>query len=573
MNDEGNMSIFHPLNVDAAKLNKHQKFNNPFYYTPDELTLEAARQLQEHLPLHPTEGKMCGVLVVEYHGAIGFLTAYSGQISDDMAREVGQSWIGCPPIVDYLQPDGYFKTREREISDINRRIKEKETSHDFISTKSELQNLKAEAEKEIARRKAVMKDAKAKRDKLRESDSASDEASLIRESQFLKAEVHRAKVRYRKLVDEAEAKVKSTDDEIEGLKRKRKLLSDHLQSWLFNQFVLLNARGESRAMPDIFHDYYRSVGSKMQNASTPCPSGAGECCEPKLLQYAFAHGMHPISMVAFWWGPSPKNELRRHGNFYPACSGRCKPILDWMLRGLDVETNPLHSEVHQPLSVVYEDEYIAVVNKPAGMLSVPGKSQRESVVSLLAKRWGDGARPHTVHRLDMATSGLMVVAKNEHCQRNLQRQFEARTVKKEYIAVVKASNDDFKIGNKSNDVGCSKEIPVSGRISLPLRADTNDRPRQVVDYENGKPAVTLYRVLSRVSESDGQVVTLALRPLTGRTHQLRVHCASQDGLDAPIIGDSLYGSPAERLYLHAAFLEFIHPITGKRLHFRQDIIK
>lgn len=546
--------LFHRLD---GSVPSDSKLNNPFHYKPDSLILAAAKELQSHLPPEPEEGKMWGVLVVEYQGQLGFINAYSGQISKAMADKIGPDWAGCPPVFDYLQPDGYFKTHEAEITAINNRLDALLDNDDYLRQKRAIAKLKKEGEDKIERQRSLMNEAKQRRHERRAQGGLTDKelSDMERESQFLKAELHRAKVNYRKSLADAESKLSVYESEINSLQRHRTILSERLQSWLFNHFVLLNARGERKPMPEIFREYYLSNASaKLQarilalnpgsDATLICPSGAGECCEPKLLQYAYLHGMRPLRMASFWWGPCLGLRLQRHGQFYPACSGRCKPILSWMLRGLAVRSYQLTNSVSQKLRIIFEDNYLFVVDKPSGMLSVPGTTSNDSVLKYLVDRFHCTVYP--VHRLDMATSGLMVVAKDAGTQQALQREFENRTVKKEYEAIV--------IG----EIGQKK-----GRISLPLSPDLMDRPRQKVDFEHGKEAVTEYEVLS----SKGGETRLRLHPLTGRTHQLRVHCASPLGLNAPIKGDALYGTDAGRLYLQARRLSFVYPVDGRQMSF------
>lgn len=557
---QGSRGIFHPL--DAA-MPKHTALNNPFFYNPDGLALAAASELQAHLPAAPAEGKMWGVLVAERHGEVGFIAAYSGQIDGRADAALDGGWKVCPPVVDYLEPGGYFKMHEREITQINHEIEDLRQDKDYLLAKGDYMRLQADADEEISRRKLTMQEAKADRDRRRASGSIGDEElkEMTRQSQFLKAEVHRAKARYRKLMAEARQAVGPYEDKIGSLRRRRKLLSDHLQAWLFGQFRLLNARGESKPMPDIFSDYYQKNSPallKNPSANMLCPSGAGECCEPKLLQYAFSHGMRPLRMATFWWGPAPADRLRRHGNFYPACSGKCKPILAWMLQGLDVDPNPLDGQPDGDFKIVFEDEWLAVVDKPAGMLAVPGKGHRASVVDLLAEMWKGKCRPMAVHRLDMDTSGLMVVAKDALTRSRLQRDFENRKIEKEYIAIVERELHTAASDKEPIDPELTY-MPATGKIRLPLSADPMDRPRQFVDMAGGKEATTKYTILSA---GNGET-RLLLSPKTGRTHQLRVHCAAPLGLNAPIKGDTLYGKPSDRLYLHAARIAFRHPATGQ----------
>lgn len=345
------------------------------------------------------------------------------------------------------------------------------------------------------------------------------------------------------LLENDEANDNSKD--IDNLKNERKSRSQALQQWLFSHFIMLNANGERRDLLDIFSD-------------TPIkfpPSGAGECCAPKLLQYAFLNGMRPLRIAEFWWGESPKREIRHHLHFYPACRGRCLPILSFMMQGLNVEEDPQQSYAHSEMNIVYEDDWIIVVDKPAGMLSVPGRLSRTSVQSLLQER-----NPNILlcHRLDMDTSGLIVAAKDEATYKHIQKQFLDRTVKKRYRAIVLPKNvDSFHVGDK-------------GTIDLPLASDYFERPCQIVDFEHGKRAITEWRVeaiTNNQSSTINQEVSLLLIPHTGRTHQLRVHCASVLGLNAPIKGDPLYGVKSSRLFLFAEYLEFIHPADGRRMRF------
>ena len=322
-----------------------------------------------------------------------------------------------------------------------------------------------------------------------------------------------------------------------------KQMSQELQTWLFHQYQLLNAKGETKGLVDIWQDYHRSP--RIRNKYPLPPGGTGDCCAPKLLQYAYSHRLQPVCMAEFWWGPSPKSEIRHHGQFYPACRGKCKPILTWMLQGLDVDPNPDEAGApHLGIEVVYEDEVLAVIHKPSGLLSVPGRTEDYSVATIAMERWPSSL---PVHRLDMGTSGLMIIAKTKEAYVSLQEQFVKHTVKKRYIALVEGTVKKPK-----------------GRITLPLIFDPVNRPRQMVDYQRGKSAVTEYEV---IAPSTGGRTLIALYPHTGRTHQLRMHCAHPDGLGCPIVGDELYGRSADRLCLHCDKIEFAHPVTGERMTF------
>lgn len=324
-------------------------------------------------------------------------------------------------------------------------------------------------------------------------------------------------------------------------------MSQDLQLWLFRQYRMLNANGDTRDLVEIWRDYHQNP--KIQKKFPLPPGGTGDCCAPKLLQYAYQHQLKPVCMAEFWWGPSPASEIRHHGEFYPACRGKCKPVLTWMLQGLDVDPDPeLLGFLHQGVEIIYEDDAVAAIYKPSGMLSVPGKADDYSVATWAKERWPEAMLPH---RLDLLTSGIMLVAKTAEAYHHLQDQFAARTIKKKYVAVVE--------GEITTDHGV---------IDLPLSSDPLNRPRQIVDHEHGKRAITEYRVLDHhLSTTTHHPITLlALYPHTGRTHQLRMHCAHQEGLGCPIVGDELYGHKADRLYLQAESIAFVHPSTGRRMH-------
>ena len=320
-----------------------------------------------------------------------------------------------------------------------------------------------------------------------------------------------------------------------------KLLSQELQTWLFHQYQLLNARGDKRDLVDIWQSYYNRP--KLQRKFPLPPGGTGDCCAPKLLQYAYQQGLHPVCMAEFWWGATTRTELRHHLNYYPACRGKCKPILTWMLQGLSVDPDPESlGFARLELPIVYEDDHIVVVNKPTGLLSTPGRIEDYSVETIMQQRYPSSI---IAHRLDMGTSGLLIVAKSLEAYRPMQQQFVRHEVRKKYLALLEPANHSG--------------LPLKGTISLPLRPDPMNRPRQVVDMEHGKRAVTDYEFITPD--------LVALYPHTGRTHQLRIHCAHPDGLRRPIRGDELYGTRGDRLWLHAAEIWFRHPVTGASMHF------
>jgi tRNA pseudouridine32 synthase/23S rRNA pseudouridine746 synthase len=320
-----------------------------------------------------------------------------------------------------------------------------------------------------------------------------------------------------------------------------------LQMWLFRQFNFLNAHGQTMNLCDIFD---------RETCRIP-PSGAGECCAPKLLQFAYEHHLQPVCMAEFWLGASPKGEIRYDGEYYPACQSKCKPILRHMLTGQEVDEHPLlpmMRDAAKKMRIIYDDDALLAVFKPAGMLAVRGNVDAPSVESVIQETYPDVSGPLIVHRLDMDTSGIMIIAKNKEIHKALQIQFYKHEIRKRYVALLD--------GIVKND---------KGTISLPLSPDHQDRPRQVVNHEHGKEAITEYEVLER---KNGRTL-IAFYPITGRTHQLRVHAASHEGLDCPIVGDRLYAPSVHssrltlhnpRLMLHAESIDFTHPVTGERIH-------
>ena len=518
------MTAFHPL---YTSLPRPERMNNPFCYEPHPLCMEAANEVRRYLNGHTEwaeeveNGKMFGVLICEdVEGQLGFLAAYSGQIG---GRE-DWPWF-VPAVFDYLQPTGYFKQEEARITAINRQVKDLAESPRRISLKDEVLRLRAQASAEVEAYKRMMQESKVRRDEKRTTEGESEE--MIRESQFQKAELRRMKKHCGEQIAEAEDCLKPLEDELLHLKQERKRRSDALQRWLFDHFLMLNAEGQTRSLTDIFSTTSQGVP----------PSGSGECCAPKLLQYAYLHHLCPLSIAEFWQGRSPRMEIRHHDLYYPACRGKCKPILEWML--------PISSPIDttdaiDSVDTIAKTSTFLVINKPSGLLSVDGLTGEPSVESILKAQYPE---VYMVHRLDMDTSGLMVVALTQDAYHHLQRQFLERTVQKEYVALLE------------------NDVEGSGKIDLPLRPDLLDRPRQVVDPEHGKPALTDYQSLG------GNRILLL--PHTGRTHQLRVHCAHEQGLGNPIQGDPLYGKQkSDRLYLHAERLSFDDPVTGERLSFQ-----
>lgn len=555
--------IFH--SIDQALLSGidfPERMNNPLDYQPHPLCIAVCKELQTYLSEREDwreeidKGKMFGVLIVENaqpaSGApeIGYLAAYSGQIG---GRSDWDDFV--PAVFDYLQPDGYFKTHEAEISGINQSIRNLEANTHMKEAKGLILQLQEERKHTIAAYQEKIKKAKAKRDARREAGNLNpeEEAEMVKESQFMKAELRRLKKSLSEKTS-LETEYEAYQADILSLKQLRKTLSDALQQWLFSQFRMQNHEGESKDLLEIFRDaalrdYPQATIATSRIAALKMvpPAGSGECCEPKLLQYAYSLGYKPLQMAMFWWGESPKEEIRHHLHFYPACNGKCKPILQWMLPASTFEPAAVDLSLYNKVETLYEDREIAVIHKPEGLLSVPGKDAAQpSVHALMRSKYPEATGPLIVHRLDMSTSGVMMIAKTEFAYHRLQKAFLNHQIQKKYVAIISG-----------------KVIPEKGIISLPLMPDYLDRPRQIVDHELGKEAITEYEVLEPVDDSH---LRIALYPKTGRTHQLRVHCAHQEGLNAPILGDPLYGNEkAARLHLHAEEITFEHPLTGKKM--------
>lgn len=539
--------MLHRFTTSITDIPLPERFTYPFCYTPHPLCILAAKEVQSYLTRQTAwkdelrQGKMFGVLIVQTeHGETGYLAAFSGILA---GKNLHPFFV--PPVYDLLQPQGFFKIEEENISSINRNIRQLENDKAYAALSAELARTIQSAENILATAKAQLKEAKTAREQRRKEKelNAQEEAELIRESQFQKAEYKRLERSWKARITTLQTQTEDWERRISALKSERKTRSAALQQKLFEQFGMLNYRGELKNLCEIFG----------QTVHKTPPAGAGECAAPKLLQQAYLHGWEPIAMAEFWWGDSPKTEIRHHGHYYPACKGKCEPILQHMLQGLQVEENPMLKRMQVPsknLEIVYEDPWLSVINKPAGMLSVPGKEDAVSVYSLMREQYPEADGPLTVHRLDMATSGLMLIAKTKRVHQNLQAQFKNRLVRKRYVALLEGVVPKDK-----------------GTVDLPLCLNPLDRPRQMVHTEHGKPAITDYQVLERL---DGKRTRIAFYPRTGRTHQLRIHAAHPLGLHCPIIGDELYGEKADRLYLHAEYLEFTHPITGETVRITKE---
>lgn len=543
-------------NIDGYLL--PERFTFPFYYQPHPLALLAAEQLQQYLnspiqfqtnfaitePHESSLGKMFGVLVVEnLQGKIGYLSAFSGNIKENISANTF-----VPPVYAGFSEEPFFIEQQSIINQLNSQIDKLSVNTDIARLKQLVttekvyfsQVLTAQQTQMQAARKARKAQRVAAEITLNELEYSVLKTQLAKQSIADKYQLNQLKTCWQEKINIHQQQLDHLLNEIEPLKQQRKRLSTALQQQLFTQYMFLNQQAEQKSLTDIFRD----------TAFHLPPAGAGECAAPKLLQYAFKYGMKPLALAEFWWGKSPKSEIRQHKNYYPACNGKCRPILSHMLAGMKIDNDPLlvNPAIGKTLEIVYQDETLLVVNKPAEFLSVPGKSITDSVLTRIQQQFPHCDSPFIVHRLDMSTSGLMVIALDKIAHKKLQKQFIERRVKKHYVAILEGIS-----------------LAERGVIKLPLRGDLNDRPRQLVCELQGKTAETHWQLLN--VDQQKQQTRLKLTPLTGRTHQLRVHCAHIDGLNMSIVGDDLYGKKAQRLYLHAQYLAFEHPLTKKRVSF------
>jgi len=543
--------------IDSCSL--PERFTFPFYYQPHPLCLVAAKELQDHLQsqsdwqhnfgLSDSQdmaiGKMFGVLLVKnQQNEVGYLSAFSGKLADSnhLPKFV-------PPVFDMLDKNGFFILGQLEVNQISDQINTLEKNPQLLGFENSLQTeidsstlqIKTYREKIIENRKIRKSRRIAAENTINKESFLLLKDQLSKESISEKNQLRDLNIYWNEKVQNAQLQLNQLTDKISVLKNHRKDLSSSLQQTLFDQYRFLNIKGVEKSLSDIF---------KQTPQKTP-PAGAGECAAPKLLQYAFNLGLKPLAMAEFWWGESPKSAIRKHQNFYTACQGKCQPILDHMLEGMELDENPLlvNMAKGKPIEIIYEDDVMLVINKPAELLSIPGKSIEDSVYQRMKLKYPSATGPLTVHRLDMSTSGLMLIALSLDSHKKLQRQFIKRSIKKRYIALLD--------GLITED---------EGFIELPLRVDLDDRPRQLVCYEHGKQAKTQWKVLERKNNK----TKVFFFPITGRTHQLRVHSAHLKGLNTPIVGDDLYGNKANRLHLHAEFIEFSHPTTRELMNFQVD---
>lgn len=536
-------TLFQPFQQDISGIALPEKFTFPFYYEPHELSKIAAKALQDYLETQTdfehnfglnaeqdglAIGKMFGVLVVQNSdGQLGYLWAFSGKLA-----ERNHHPFFVPTVFDMLEENSFFKQEEVILNNYNKKIELLENDESYLKAIQVLNDIKIQAEKEIQEQKEKIKIGKKHRAEIRKNSPEADTEQLNKESQEEGILLKKMTLYWNHHIAAAEENVADFNTTINQLKEERRQKSAQLQQQLFEQYAFLNQYQDLKSLGAIFN-------------GNP-PAGAGECAAPKLLHYAFQNDLKPIAMAEFWWGQSPKSEVRKHQQFYPACTGKCEPILKHMLKDIPLEDNPFKTNPAEgkTLAIVYEDDYLAVVNKPAEFLSVPGKNITDSVWSRVKLLYPKATGPLIVHRLDMSTSGLLLIAKSATVYKNLQAQFIHRKVKKRYVALLDGILNDNK-----------------GVINLPLRVDLDNRPNQIVCFDFGKPAKTEWEMLE---QRDNQTL-VHFYPITGRTHQLRVHAAHQLGLNAPIVGDDLYGTKANRLHLHAESITFNHPVSKESI--------
>jgi len=523
-------------------------FEYPHFYTPIAIAQQAAEDLQNRLGrdlpglVNQPKGRMLGVLVVQTKDSkLGYLSAYSGELQPEL-----ETLAFVPPV--HPLPKGEDFQEMATINAIGKEIKQFEESKAFIQSKEQLKRITEETKENILEAKKRAKKAKSERNQLRKEAAHLPQKKREELLADLTEQGTRDGMNLRRFtrsenlrLEKAIAETRAFEERLDALKTLQKNKSNELLEAIFRSFVFLNSQQEGKDLKTVFTEFGIDVP----------PGGAGECAAPKLFQYAFMHDLKPVGLAEFWWGKSPTSQIREHGKFYPACKGKCQPILAHMLKGIPVKPNPLLENfgADKQLETLFEDEHLLIVNKPAGLLSVPGRHIKDSVQTRILQQYPKATGPIIVHRLDQDTSGIMLVALNKEAHKRLQQQFLERTVRKTYLAILEKPIEETK-----------------GVIELPLVLDINNRPMQMVDFDYGKPAITHYEVIEKTTTR----TLIQLKPITGRSHQLRVHCAHKLGLYAPIVGDNLYGTPLERLCLHAQKIAFAHPITNEPMKIKTE---
>ena len=540
------MELFQTFKTNISNIPLPERFTFPFYYEPHKLSIIAANELQNYLETQTDFehnfgldekqkgleiGKMFGVLVVQnQNGELGYLWAFSGKLAESNHHPKF-----VPTVYDMLDDNGYFKKEEIILNQYNAEIEALEQNQDYLSAIQYLEQTKFQAEKEITAQKEKIKLGKKLRAERRQSATPSAIEQFNKESQDEGILLKKMTQYWNYKLEEAKQNLEQFTNKINLLKEERKEKSAALQQQLFTEYAFLNKDKELKSLAEIFN-------------GNP-PAGSGECAAPKLLHYAFQHNLKPIAMAEFWWGKSPKSEVRKHKQFYPACMGKCEPILKHMLSGIETDENPfeINPADGKELEIIFEDEHIIAVNKPSEFLSVPGKQITDSVQTRIQSKYPNAM---IVHRLDMSTSGIILIGKSFESYKNLQAQFIKRKVKKRYVALL-------------DGILTAKE----GTIELPLRVDLDNRPNQIVCFEHGKQTKTEWKTI----QIRNNQTLVHFHPITGRTHQLRVHAAHHLGLNCPIVGDDLYGTKANRLHLHAESITFIHPFSKEEMTIQVEI--
>lgn len=550
------MTHFQHFKTAISGITLPEKFTFPFYYEPHLLAKIATTEVQSYLE-NQTDfehnfgldinnnalaiGKMFGVLVVKNkQDKIGYLTAFSGKLAD---KSLPEKFV--PPVFNMRTSGSFYIKGELEIDVMNAQLGVLKKDKKYLELKKIITENTAIIQTDLSFQRNRMKRAKSDRKSQKKraitllNDLEFEELTkkLTQESYNNQFFIKELQEYYQAKIEKINLEFKVFEDKIIALKKERKEKSNYLQQTLFSKYAFLNQQKELKNLLTIFN-----------NPAIKPPAGSGECAAPKLLQYAFANNLTPITMAEFWWGSAPNATVRHHKNYYPACQGRCKPILTHMLAHTEMDANLLLENLSekQDLEIIYEDGALIVVHKPAEFLSVPGKDIKDSVYTRIKERYPSATGPLIVHRLDMSTSGVLLLTKTKEANKALQSQFINRTIKKRYVALLD--------GNLSKN---------SGKITLPLRVDLNDRPKQLVDFTYGKPAETDWKIINK----ENGKTRVHLYPITGRTHQLRMHAAHKNGLNTPIVGDDLYGKKEKRLHLHAEFIEFLHPTTLKKMSF------
>ncbi|MEZ9910044.1 pseudouridine synthase [Vibrio sp. 10N.261.51.A3] len=549
-----NLAQYTPLhlantNVDLAL---PTRFTFPYYYTPHPVCEFAMLQLQQSLVdcgvNETSQGNLYAVLLVQNPTTqgLGYLSAFSGlQLDPALVSQLNNIHF-VPPAFDSKQfqsQNSANLARQLQLSDD---IEKLQQSHNLDTLLAELEGLKIESAKAIEAFQLAMAANKAQRNELREQanqekalGNLESAANLLKQlgnqSSQEKRDLKALRIEWKQKIAERQSQIDLIESELKNRKQDHQAVSQQLETQRLSHYRFINQAKQSKNLLELLD-------------GKDALEGSGDCCLPKLLNFAFEHGFKPLALSEFWWGLPPTDIIRQHANLYPVCQSKSFEILEHQLSGIELEDNPLivNPAVGKSFNIVYEDDEIVVVNKPEEFLSVPGKFIEDSVYTRIKARYPDATGPLIIHRLDMSTSGLLILALTAESNKHIQKQFINRTVEKRYTALL-----DGEITGES------------GNISLPLRGDITDRPRQLVCHQHGRNAETHWQVVS----THNCKTKVHLYPKTGRTHQLRVHCAHPLGLGVPIRGDDLYGYKRERLHLHAGYLKLIHPTTGEWMEF------